>query len=341
MRLTRPRARAGLRRLALFVTTLWLVLTLTWILTRVVGGNPAVKLAGPQPTPETVQGIEVRLGLDRPLGEQYIGYLGNLARGDLGTDYFTGGSVSREVLDRAPGTIQLVAFGALLALLFGVALGVLGAIRRGGPVDHFGRAASVVGLAVPDFVLGLLLSFLLFYRLGLFPAPVGQLPIDVTPPTTITGFYLLDGLLSGRPHVSWASVKQTALPALTLGLVYSAPILRLTRASMLESLHSDSVLYAQACGLRRGLVVRYALRQSMSLLVTYAGVLVAGLLGGAVLVEQVFSWGGLGQFGVEAVTNGNYPAIQAFVLVVGVASLVIYSIVDVVHAKVDPRVGVT
>jgi ABC-type dipeptide/oligopeptide/nickel transport system permease component len=341
MRLTRRRMRPGLRRLVLFVITLWLVLTLTWFLTRVVAGNPAVKLAGPQPTPDTVQAIEVRLGLDKPLGEQYVGYLGNLARGDLGTDYFTGRSVSREVLDRAPATIQLAAFGALLALLIGVALGVLGAVRRGGLVDHFGRAVSVFGLAVPDFVLGLLLSFLLFYRLRWFPAPVGQLPIGVTPPTKITGFYLVDGVLSGRPGVSWAFLKQIALPALTLGLVYSAPILRLTRASMIESLRSEPVLYAQACGLRRGLVIRYALRQSMSLVVTYAGILLAGLLGGAVLVEQVYSWGGLGQFGVEAVTNDNYPAIQGFVLVVGVASLVIYSMVDALYARIDPRMRIT
>jgi len=326
------------RRLLFFLITLWLVLTLTWLLTRVVGGNPAFKLAGPTPTPEVVHGIEVKLGLDKPLFTQYVDYLGNLARGRLGTDYFTSQSVGQEVVDRAPATLQLVAFGGLLALLFGLVLGVLSALRRGKPVDHAGRVVSVLALATPDFFLGLLLAYLLFYKLHVFPAPIGQLPVGTAPPTKITSFYLLDGILSGNPGASWAFLKQMFLPALTLGLIYMAPILRLTRASMLDSLASDSVLYAQACGLRRSLVVRYALRQSMTLVVTFLGILIAALIGGDVLVEQVYSWGGLGQFGVEAVVNDNYPAIQAFVLIVGVLALVVYTIVDIVYTLIDPRV---
>jgi ABC-type dipeptide/oligopeptide/nickel transport system permease component len=344
-RLTRPlpgrRMRAVVRRLLLFLVTLWLVLTLTWVLTRVVGGDPAVKLAGPEPTPAAVHAIEVRLGLNQPLIAQYFAYLGNLVRGNLGIDYSTEQSVGREVLDRGPATLQLVAFGMLFALLIGVGLGVAGALRRGRIADQLGRVVSVAGLSVPDFFVGLLLAYLLFYRLGAFPAPIGQLPVGVTPPARITGFYLIDGVLTGRPGVSWAFIKQMFLPALTLGLVYSAPILRLTRASMLESLGSDAVVYAEACGLRRNLVIRYALRQSMTLIVTYLGILLAALLGGDVLVEQVYSWGGLGQFGVGAVSNDNYPAIQAFVLVVGVAALVIYTTVDIVYMVIDPRVRLT
>lgn len=329
------------RRLILFGITLWLVLTFTWVLTRLVGGNPAYKLAGPQPTPTIVHGIEVKLGLNKPLLSQYFSYLGNLAQGHLGTDYFTEQSVGKEVVDRAPATLQLVAFGGLLALLFGVLLGVLGAVRRGGIVDQFGRVLSVLGLSIPDFFLGLLLAYLFFYVLRALPAPIGQLPVGVTPPTKITGFYLIDGVITGQPGVSWTFLKQMLLPALTLGLIYMAPILRLTRASMLESLRSDSVLYAEACGLRRGLVVRYALRQSMTLVVTYLGILIAALLGGDVLVEQVYSWGGLGQFGVDAVMNNNYPATQAFVLTVGVLALIIYTIIDLLYVIIDPRVRLT
>jgi peptide/nickel transport system permease protein len=329
------------RRLVFFVITLWLVLTLTWVLTRLIGGNPALALAGPQPTAEVVHEIEVKLGLDKPLFSQYLDYLGNLVTGDLGTDYFTGQPVGQEVLDRTPATLQLVAFGGLLALLFGVVLGVASALRRGTVVDHIGRLLSVLALSTPDFFLGLLLAFFLFYKLGVFPAPIGQLPIGTTPPDDITSFYLIDGILSGRPEVSWTFVKQMFLPALTLGLIYMAPILRLTRSSMLESLNSASVLYAQACGLRKGLVTRYALRQSMTLVVTFLGILIAALVGGAVLVEQVYSWGGLGQYGVDAVVNNNYPAVQAFVLVVGVLALVIYTLVDVLYTVIDPRVRLT
>lgn len=329
------------RRLVLFVITLWLVLTFTWILTRVVGGNPAVKLAGPTPTPAVIHGIEVKLGLDKPLLSQYFSYLGNLARGHLGTDYFTEQSVGQEVIDRAPATLQLVAFGGLLALVFGVVLGVLGAVRRGRIIDHVGRGLSVLGLSIPDFFLGLILAYLLFYLLRVFPAPIGQLPVGATPPPKVTGFYLIDGLLAGQPGIVWTFIKQMFLPALTLGLIYMAPILRLTRSSMLESLGSDSVLYAEACGLRRTRVTRYALRQSMTLVVTYLGILIAALLGGDVLVEQVYSWGGLGQFGVDAVTNNNYPAIQAFVLVVGVLALLIYTVIDILYVIIDPRVRLT
>lgn len=344
-RLTSPEARRWARligrRLVFFVITLWLVLTITWILTRVVGGNPAYRLAGPQPSPEAVHAIEAKLGLDKPLLDQYFSYLGNLAQGKLGTDYFTGQSVAQEVVDRAPATIQLVAFGALLALVFGVTLGVASALRRGRIVDHLSRLLSVGALSTPDFFLGLLLAFFLFYKLRWFPPPIGQLPVGTSAPSKITGFTFLDGFLNGDPGVSWTFLKQMFLPALTLGLIYMAPILRLTRGSMLETLASDSVRYAEACGLRRRLVVRYAFRQSMTLVVTLLGILIAALLGGDVLVEQVYSWGGLGQFGVDAVVNDNYPAIQAFVLIVGVFALVIYTIVDVVYTLIDPRVRLT
>lgn len=334
----RRRLRAVAVRVVLFVITLWLVLTFTWILTRLVGGNPAVKLAGPNPTRSVIHGIEVKLGLDRPLLAQYLSYLGDLARGHLGTDYFTGQSVGSEIIDRLPGTLQLVAFGTLLALVFGVLLGALGAIRRGGVVDQFGRVISVLGLSIPDFFLGLLLAYVFFYLLRVFPAPIGQLPVGTQPPHKVTGFYVIDGLLAGEPGATWASIKQMFLPAVSLGLVYMAPILRLTRTSMLESRRSDSVLYAEACGLRSGLVIRYALRQSMTLVVTYLGILLAALLGGDVLIEQVYSWGGLGQFGVDAVTNNNYPAVQGFVLIVGVLALVIYTVIDVLYVLIDPRV---
>jgi peptide/nickel transport system permease protein len=329
------------RRLIFFVITLWLVLTLTWVLTRVVGGDPAYKLAGPLPTKEAVHEIEVKLGLDKSLFSQYVDYLKNLAQGNLGTDYFTEQPVSQEVLDRAPATLQLVGFGALLALIFGVSLGVLSALRRGKIADHAGRLLAVGALSTPDFFLGLLLAFFFFYKLRIFPAPIGQLPVGTSPPTKITGFYLVDGVLSGDPGVSWTFLKQMFLPALTLGLIYMAPILRLTRASMLESLASESVLYAEACGLRRNLVTRYAFRQSLTVVVTLLGVLIAALLGGDVLVEKVYSWGGLGQFGVDAVVNDNYPVVQAFVLVVGVFALVIYAIVDVLYTIIDPRVRLT
>jgi ABC-type dipeptide/oligopeptide/nickel transport system permease component len=334
-------ARMLVRRLLFFAVALFLVLSATWLLTRVVGGNPGYRLAGPQPTPSEVHSIDVRLGLTHSLADQYLTYLSNLAHLNLGTDFFTGQSVSSEIATTAPATIQLVLAGAIIATVLGVGLGALSALRRGRLVDNASRAGSVIVLSVPDFFLGLILILLFFYEVHIFPAPIGQLPAGTSPPRHVTGFVFLDGFLTGSPGLSWQFLAHLALPAITLGLIYSAPIYRLTRAAMLQALSSDSVLFAESCGLPRRLVARYALRQSMSVAVTSLGVVLAALIGGDVLVEQVFSWGGLGQLGVQAVVDSNYPAIQAFVLVVGVAALVIYAAVDIAYLLIDPRVRFT
>jgi peptide/nickel transport system permease protein len=326
------------RRLSYFALTLLLILSITWLLTRVVGGNPAYGLAGGEPTPAVVHSIDQKLGLNKPLLDQYFSYLGDLFTLHLGTDYFTSQSVGSELLQRAPATIELVGVGGLFALIFGLGLGIISAMRRGKAVDHAGRLVSTIALSTPDFLMGLVLIFLVFYEIHIFPAPIGQLPAGVNPPRSITGFVLIDGFLTGHPGLSWDFAKQLFLPAITFGLVYFVPIYRLTRASLLETLRSDSVLYARACGLPRKMILRYALRQSMTVVVTSLGLLIASLIGGDVLIEQVFSWGGIGQLGVAAVTDSNYPLVQGFVLVVGVSALVIYTLVDIAYMVIDPRV---
>jgi ABC-type dipeptide/oligopeptide/nickel transport system permease component len=329
------------RRLLLLPAILLLVLTLTFVLTRVVGGNPAIKLAGPQPTKEAVASIERELGLNKSLLAQYGDYVGGLFQGDLGKSYFTKQSVFTEVTSRAPATIELVIFGSLIALVLGLSLGVLAALRRGKVADRVTQGLSILAFATPDFWLGLVLSFVFFYKLRWFPAPIGQLPVEVSPPDRRTGFLVIDSILAGDGLALEATFRHLALPALTLGLIYFAPIYKVTRASMIETLGSDFLLYAEACGLRRRLEWRYAVRRSLTLVVTYLGIIVAALIGGSVLVERVYAWGGLGSYGVDAIVNNDFPAVQGFVVAVGVIAILVYLLVDVLYAVIDPRVRLT
>jgi peptide/nickel transport system permease protein len=331
-------ARISGRRLVFLPLTLFLVVSLVFFLTRIVGGNPAILLAGPQPTLEAIENIERELGIDEPLGAQYADYLGGVVTLDFGESFYTKASVKGEIGTRLPITIELVACGALVAVVLGVTLGVVAALRRRRLADHAARGLSVLGLSMPDFWLGLVLVFLLFFKLGWFPAPIGRLPVSVEPPAHRSGFVQLDALIGGDWSAFVAGWRQLALPALTLGLIYFALIFKATRAAMIDALRSDFVLYAEACGLKPSLRVRYALRQAMTLVVTYAGIIVATLIGGAVLVERVFSWGGLGYFGVDAIVKNDYPAIQGFVIAIGAVAAGIYFIVDLLYAAIDPRV---
>jgi peptide/nickel transport system permease protein len=335
---TRGWARLVGRRLLLLPLTLFLVVSLTFVLTRAIGGNPAVSLAGAQPTPEAIAAISEEIGTDRSLGAQYGSFLGNIVTLDLGESYFTKQSVWSEVTSRAPGTIELVVCGALLALLLGVALGALAALRRGRLADHATQGASILAFSTPDFFLGLVLAFFLYFKLRWLPETSGQLPFAYSPPEKHTGFVPLDAAIDGSWDACWAALKQLVLPALTLGLVYFASIYKITRSAMLEVLRSDFLTYAEACGLSRSLEVRYALRHALSLVVTYLGIIVAALIGGVVLVENVFSWGGLAAYGVEAIQKNDYPAVQGFVVAVGFISIVVYFLVDVLYAVIDPRV---
>ena len=327
-----------IRRLLLLPLTLLFVATLTFVITRVVGGNPAVKLAGAQPSIEAIRNIEHQLGLDVSIGAQYVHYLGGLAHGDLGRSYFTHQDVVSEILNRAPGTIELVVLGALIAALIGIGLGMAAARRARRPFDQAAQGLSILAFATPDFFLGAVLAFFLFFKFGWFPAPAGQLPFSYAPPTPHTHFLIIDTAVNGQWDAFGAHLQQLALPALTLGLIYFAPIFKITRASLLEILRSDFLLYAEACGLRRSIERRYAFRHAMMLVSTYVGIITAALIGGAVLVEQVYSWGGLGTYGVGAIQNNDFPAVQGFVVAVGTISVVVYFAVDILYAVIDPRV---
>jgi ABC-type dipeptide/oligopeptide/nickel transport system permease component len=312
------------------------VLTATFILIRLLPGNPAYLMAGPQATEETVSVIERRLGLNEPLPTQYADYIKSVASGDLGDAWSTGNPVTTDLRERVPVTIFLVSVS--LAIAGGLALvlaAVITARPRGIAARLFGGYAFVAG-SLPDFWIALGLIFLVYYKLGAVPPPAGQVD-PLLAPATHTGIAPIDALLDHDLRAARDALAHMILPVATLVIVYTAPILRLTAGQARTDLGRDHIRFAQALGLREGRVIRYALRSALPTFVTILGTMYGFLLGGAVLVETIFGWGGVGQYAVLAVTQADYTALQGFIIVAGIFTALVYAAVDVFYLAVNPR----
>jgi peptide/nickel transport system permease protein len=325
-------------RLLFAAPQIFAITLVTFLLVRLLPGNPAYQLAGPFATPETRQEMTRRLGLDLPLWTQYVHYMRDLLHGDWGQSWFTTKPVAEEMLTRLPATLELVTISMIVIVAGGILLALIVSRRTGGWVD---RAVSLYGQlagAFPDFWLGLVLSYLFFFKLGWLPGPSGRLPTMEDPPATVTGFYTIDALLAGNLHLFLAALAQLVLPVATLVIVYMSGVVKLARSSIREMLRSDMAQYARLCGLPESTVLRYALKNSLPPILTLIGLTYGFLLGGAVLVETVFSWGGVGQYVVASVGRSDYFPVQAFVLIAALMNMVVYLLVDVLHVVIDPRI---
>jgi peptide/nickel transport system permease protein len=328
-----------LTRVLFVVPTLFGVTLITFILTYLLPGNPALVKAGPLATPEHIREMERRMGLDRPVPVQYWRYLGGVLRGDFGESATTGRRVLDDFRQRVPATLELTLASLLIAIAAGIPLGVAAAIRRDGPVDHASRLLGVGGVAMPTFWTGLLAVYVFFYQLGVAPPPQGRLGPGVTPPTGLTGLYTVDALLTGNWRALGSALYQLMLPALTLGFSVMAPVTRMVRATMLEILESDYVKAAWAAGLpRRTIVYGDALRNCMIPVITLIGVVFGFLMAGNVVVEIVFAWPGIGNYAVTSLLTKDAAPIQGFVLFVAVVYVLINLTVDLVYGVVDPRI---
>jgi peptide/nickel transport system permease protein len=328
-----------LTRVLLAVPTLVGVTLVTFALTYLLPGNPALVKAGPLATPEHIREMERRMGLDQPVHVQYWRYVSALARGDLGESATTGRPVLRDFLQRVPATLELTLASMVIAVALGIPLGVVAAVRRDGPVDHLSRLLGVGGVAMPTFWTGLLAVYLFFYHLGWAPPPLGRLAPGVTAPPPVTGLYTVDALLAGQWRALASAVHQLMLPALTLGFSVMAPVTRMVRATMLEILESDHVRAAWAAGLpRRTIVYGDALRNCMIPVITLIGVVFGFLMAGNVVVEIVFAWPGIGNYAVTSLLTKDAAPIQGFVLFVAVVYVGINLAVDLVYGLVDPRI---
>jgi len=303
-------------RFALAIPTMLAVLTLVFFVVRVIPGDPAVAALGDYASQEAVAAMRERMGLNDPLYVQYFRFLADLARGDLGTSLITGKPIGESIMAVLPYTLQLTLSAVVVGALLGVPIGVYTAVNRNGLADYVGRILSLTGLSVPAFYLGILIMLVFAIELGLFPAVGG-----------------------GDLHDLRDNLRHLVLPALTLGLIMTASVARLTRSAMLNVLREHYVRTARAKGLEeRVVVVGHALRAALVPIVSIIGIWAANLIADSVLTETVFARPGLGKMLVGAIMQRDYTALQSVMVVYSVFIVVINLITDIIYSIVDPRI---
>lgn len=305
-----------IRRLLLAIPTLLVVITIIFVLVRVIPGDPAVAALGDQASEQAIETLRVQLGLDKPLWQQYVDYMGGLVTGDLGNSMITRASTWEQIKEVLPHSLELAAAAIIIALVLGVPTGIITAIRQNTWVDYVGRVLSLVGLSAPAFYIGILLIYVFAAKLGWFPA-IGA--GDFTDPVQ--------------------NLKALILPAITLGLVETAFVTRMTRSVMLNVLSDDYVRTARAKGLtERSVMLKHAFRAALVPIVSLVGLFAIGLIGSSVLTEEVFARPGLGKLMIGATRQRDYTMLQAVMVVYAIIIVVINIVVDLVYTLVDPRV---
>lgn len=327
------------QRLLLAILVMVGVLLITFVAARLLPTDP-IHLILPERelTRENIDRVTRELGLDRPVYEQFVLYLGNVLRGDLGHAYHTGNPVISDIKRIFPATFELTTISLIVTVILAIPLGVWAAIRRDGLGDHIARITSLFGVAMPGFWFGLLLIFFLYYHLGISPAPMGRLPIGISV-ERVTGIYTIDALLAHDMVAFWATVKQLTLPVLALSIRSVAILVRLTRSSMIEVLNADFIRVARAQGLRSRLIhYRLGLKNALLSPVTMIGHQYGTLLSGVAVIEVVFAWPGLGRWSVNAALSGDYAPVQAFAMLAAGLRVIIFLLVDMIYFLLDPRI---
>ena len=326
-----------LKRFLLLFPTLLGIAALVFLMVHLVPGDPAQVMLGERASAESLAVLRKDLGLDQPLHVQFGRYLGDLARGDLGRSIKSHQRVTVELAARFPATLELTLVSMLLATVIGIGAGMLSATRRGSMWDYVGMTASLAGVSMPIFWLGLLLIMAFAVSFGLFPVS-GRLSSYVFVPS-VTGLYLVDSLLAVDLPAFGDAVWHLVLPGITLGTVPAAVIARMTRSSLLEVLREDYVRTAWAKGLSERVVIfRHALRNAFIPVLTVISLQFGYLLGGAVMTETIFAWPGVGRWLLLAVYARDFRAIQGGVLLIATTFVVINLIADVLYAWLDPRI---
>ena len=330
-----------LRRLALMVPVLLglSVLLFVWV-RNLPGDGPARSLLGPRATPERIDAINKAYGFNDPILEQYFRYVGSLLRGDFLSSIRDGDPVLDSFLQRLPVTVELALAALLFAVVIGIPLGYLAARFQGGLIDTAVVSGSLLGVATPVFFLALLLKLVFSNWLDVLPATFRQTPgIDAT---KVTGFAVLDGLLTGEYDASWDAVQHLILPGIALGTIPLAIIVRITRASVAEVMQEDYVRTAESKGLSRGTISRrHVLRNAMLPVATTIGLQTGLLFSGAVLTETVFGFEGIGAYLFAAISQRDYPVLQGYIIFIAIMYSLINLVVDLIYGVIDPRVRVS
>jgi peptide/nickel transport system permease protein len=343
----RPRPSASflrflLRRGAALVLLAVGITLVVFVLTQLVPSNAVATNLGEQAAadPAAVAAFKAHYGLDKPLPVRYGLYLKHLVQGDLGQSSLTHDAVTHDLGQFIPATAELALYSIVIAAFFGITFGVIAALRRNRPTDHVLRVVSLGGISMPTFWIALVALYLGFFRLGWFPG-AERLDPGVLPPPHKTGLYTIDALLAGQWGLFVQALHHLVLPALVLAAFSVGLLTRYTRSAVLEVVGNDYVRAARAKGLpERMVVTRYILRAALPSVVTVLGLVFANVLTGAVLVEKIFSWPGIGQYAYQAAVNLDVPAIAGVSLFVAVVYITVNFIVDVLYGVIDPRIRV-
>ncbi|MDK1476043.1 ABC transporter permease [Streptomyces sp. 549] len=331
--------RLVVRRLLQLVPTLLGLSVLLFLWLNRLPGGPAAAMLGERATAEDKARIEAALGLDQPVWVQYGRFLKRLSELDLGTSSQTGQPVLEEFTRRFPATVELGVTAMIIAIAVGIPLGYFAARRRGSWLDVSAVSGSLLGICIPVFFLAFILKAIFAVQLHWFPSD-GRQSTGINA-TEVTGFYTLDGLLTGEFDATWDALMHLVLPALALASIPLAIITRMTRASVLEVLGEDYVRTAEAKGLKQSVVrVRHVLRNALLPVVTAIGLMTGGLLSGAVLTESVFAFGGIGSFIRTAIDARDYPVLVGFIMFIAMTYVFINLLVDIAYSVIDPRVRV-
>ncbi len=308
------------KRIGLFIPTVLLVTVIVFVVMRLIPGDPALAILSADDaayTEQELQELRVELGTDRPIVVQYFDWMSGLLRGDFGTSFWWNGPVMDRLGERIPVTIELAILGIGLAVICAVPLGVLSAIKPDSPIDYVSRIFTLVGISIPTFFSGILLTLILIRAFGWLP-PLGYEDIWEDP---------------------WANIKQMMLPALALGFYDMAFIARVTRSSMMEILREDYMRTARSKGLRERIVLsRHGLKNAVLPILTISGWQFGRLFGGTVIIERIFLIPGIGQLLIDAVFQRDFPTIQAIIVIVAVSIVVINLLVDLLYGWLDPRI---
>lgn len=328
-----------LSRILLAPLMIWTITTVVFLLLRATPGDPVDVVLGDRAPEAAKEELRQRLGLDAPIWLQYLRYLGNLLRFDLGTSLTTQGQSVWEIIGQHfPATVELTVFSLIVSVVVGVLIGAIAASRPNTPLDAGGRLFGIITYAVPMYWFGMMLQILFAVQLRWFPIGT-RFPLTLDPPRGITGLYVVDSLLQGNLPAFFTALYYLTLPSLTLGILLSGIFERIVRINLKQTLRADYVEAARARGIPEvRIVFAHALKNALIPVITVLGLTVASLLGGAILTEVTFSWPGLANRLYEAIELRDYPVVQGVMVFFGVIVVIASILIDVLNAWVDPRI---
>ena len=326
-----------LKRILMAIPVILGIVTIVFVLMRVFSSNPAYLLLGQRASAERGAALTTYLGLDQPIWKQYVIYLGQMFQGDFGDSLFSGLPVMQEIGDRLPATIELALFSVFIAAVLGVPLGVICAVKQNSALDRLCQVGGLVGVSLPKFWLGLMLIILFAVNLGWLPVS-GRFDF-MNKPETITGFMILDSIITGNWGALGSTLRYMLLPGISIAIASVGTIMRYTRSTMLETIRQDYIRTARAKGLReRVVIVHHALKNALIPIVTVIGMELGGLFSGSVLVETIFAWPGVGKYIVDGINNSDYAVVQGGCLLVALISVGMNLVVYLLYGLLDPRI---